>query len=334
MERKMPDTIYRQWLMLNAIPHAPRKIDTATIERRLADKGFKVTRRSIQRDLIALSTVFPLACDDRSKPYGWSWLKNADIMDIPGMDPHTAVTFRLVGDFMSPLLPRSTMDFLKPHLDRAKKVLSAIPDMELSAWPGKVRIIPSGHPLIPCEIDPSVLRVVYDALLSRRKFKTTYRVRGAKENKNYDVNPLGLVIRAGVIYLVCTLWTYDNPVQLVLHRMLSAEITDEPASSLSGFNLDEYIKTGGFGFRLDEKPLKVVLKFTKQSAIHLLETPLSKNQKAEEKGDYLIVRATVPDTLFLRRWLLGFGDEVEVLGPKALRTDFASITDRAARIYQ
>ena len=330
----MADALYRQWLMLNAIPRAPRKIDTPTLERRLAQKGFSVTRRSIQRDLIALSTLFPLVCDDATKPYGWSWLKSADVMDIPGMDPHTAVTFRLVEDFMSPLLPRSTLDFIKPHLDRAKKVLSAIPKMELSAWPGKVRIIPNGQPLLPREISPAVLSVVYDAVLSKRQFVAHYRVRGARQGKDYDVNPLGLVFRAGLVYLVCTLWDYDNPVQLVLHRMLRATITDRPANCPAGFDLDSYIRTGGFGFLLDEKPMKLVLKFDTQAAVHLLETPLSDDQKVVEKQDTLVVRATVPDTLFLKKWILSFGADVEVLAPKAYRKEIASITSRAADNYR
>jgi len=64
------DTIYRQWLTLQAIPRAPRKIDGATLERILAERGFDIHRRSIQRDLMALSFVFPLVCDDCPKSYG------------------------------------------------------------------------------------------------------------------------------------------------------------------------------------------------------------------------------------------------------------------------
>ncbi|MDQ6970326.1 MAG: hypothetical protein Q9M16_07445 [Mariprofundus sp.] len=32
---------------------------------------------------MAFSDIFPLVCDDRSKPYGWSWMADGSVMDIP-----------------------------------------------------------------------------------------------------------------------------------------------------------------------------------------------------------------------------------------------------------
>ncbi len=62
--------------MLRLIPRAPRKIDTATLQAALRAEGYVVDRRSIQRDLHKLSTVFPIVCDDAHKPYGWSWMRD------------------------------------------------------------------------------------------------------------------------------------------------------------------------------------------------------------------------------------------------------------------
>ena len=44
--------------------------------------------------------------------------------------------------------------------------------------------------------------------------------------------------------------------------------------------------------------------------------------------------ATVADTAELRWWLLGFGDGVEVLGPKALRREIGETASNVARMYQ
>ena len=101
-------TLTRHWLLLRAIPRAPRKVDTATLERHLEAEGVGIHRRSIQRDLHQLSSIFPLVCDDRSRPYGWSWARDAQVVDLPAMDPRTAMTFRLVGRYLPHLLPRST----------------------------------------------------------------------------------------------------------------------------------------------------------------------------------------------------------------------------------
>lgn len=44
--------------------------------------------------------------------------------------------------------------------------------------------------------------------------------------------------------------------------------------------------------------------------------------------------ASVKDTLELRRWLLGFGDEVEVVAPEGLREEFVQIAQDMLRRYQ
>ena len=318
----MPDTLYRQWLMLKTIPRYPRKVDTATIERQLVDQGVEIHRRTIQRDLMSLSLIFPIVCDDEHKPYGWSWAKDAEILDLPNMDPHTALSFRLVRDFLLPLIPRSTLSALEPHFRRAEMVLSSLPNAGLKEWPRKVRIIPQGQPLIPAKIKPEVLEVVYDALLQKRRFHVTYKRRGEKTAKSFEVNPLGLVFRGGVVYLVCTAWQYEEPIQLVLHRIKKAVLLESPSLVPKDFDLDEYIKAGEFSFRLSDKPIKLKARFHKDAAIHLYETPLSADQKiSKAKGDWVTVSATVMDTMMLRGWLRSFGALVAVLAPKSLRED-------------
>jgi len=42
----------------------------------------------------------------------------------------------------------------------------------------------------------------------------------------YTVNPLGLVMRDGTTYLVCTLLDYTDIRQLAMHRMGSAQLLD------------------------------------------------------------------------------------------------------------
>ena len=70
----MADNFLRYLMLLREIPRAPKRVDTATLARRLEERGIGVTRRTLQRDLERLSATFPLACDDATKPYGWSWV--------------------------------------------------------------------------------------------------------------------------------------------------------------------------------------------------------------------------------------------------------------------
>ncbi len=106
MERAR-DTILRQWTLLRLIPREPGAIGTAALRSKLQDAGFAVDVRTIQRDLEKLSLPFPLTCDLQGKAKQWYWSKEGRVLDIPGIDPPTALAFLLAKAYLTPLLPRS-----------------------------------------------------------------------------------------------------------------------------------------------------------------------------------------------------------------------------------
>ncbi len=320
--------------MLRLIPRAPRKIDAARIERLLAQQGIDVHRRSIQRDLDALSRVFvDLRCDDRSRPYGWSWNARSASLEVPGMGVAPAVTFELLREHLSAVLPRSTFRALGPHFKRAREVLAQSPNAKMARWPAKVRVAPRGQPLLAPNVLPSVLEAVYTALLEERRLVTQYRKRGADSDNEYEVSPLGLVLRSGTLVLVCTFWDYQNVSQMLLHRMSQAEVIDQRVKPPKGFRLDRYIESGGLGFRCG-KAFKLELVVHELVARTLRETPLGRDQKLTPYDDeHLRLKATVPDTVELRTWLHGHGPMIEVLKPVRLRREFAEAARRTAARY-
>jgi predicted DNA-binding transcriptional regulator YafY len=326
----MLDTVFRQIAMLRLIPRHPRKIAVTEIHDRLADAGCDVTVRTIQRDLLSLGGAFAITTDE-AKPQGWSWV--GEPIQFPSLDPQGALTFSLVERFLKPLLPKAILASLDPHFKSAKGVLSSTP--ALASWTKKVRILPRGLALEPPKISAEVQSVIYDALFADQKVRMRYLPKGNQKPKEHIVNPLGLVLRDQVIYLVCTIWNYEDVRQLVLHRIREATMIAEPAVRPKGFSLDAYIGEGAFGYPVSAKPIRLRVIFDQGAAMHLHETPLSKDQilTAENDGRELL-EATVQDTSELRWWLLGFGSGAEVLAPKALRHEFQSITKDMAKLYK
>jgi len=196
-------------------------------------------------------------------------------------------------------------------------------------------VIPTGQPLLAPRIDSHVLEVVYEAMLREVRVSVTYKARKAKKSKEYELSPQALVFRGGIIYLVGVVWEYDEVIQLAMHRIQSVKPTDKPMVRLPGFNLDDYIKCGNFGYLYDEAPIKLVARFTKEAAFALAETPLSADQTLKNDGpDHTILRATVPYILFLRGWLMGYGDYVEVLEPPTLRDEFRQVFENLSKRYK
>lgn len=75
--------VLRQVAMLQLLPIHPRRIGTRTICERLTAMGFCTTVRTIQRDLLALQTFFPIEYDGKSRPYSWRWARDADAHPLP-----------------------------------------------------------------------------------------------------------------------------------------------------------------------------------------------------------------------------------------------------------
>ena len=87
------ETLKRQWLLLNRISN--KRKGTRFFQNALKEEGLEVSLRTIQRDLNDLSIYFPLQSDEE-KIAGWRWAEGARIFDIPGMDSHAALVFKMI----------------------------------------------------------------------------------------------------------------------------------------------------------------------------------------------------------------------------------------------
>lgn len=330
----MSDTTLRHWMMLRHLPRHPRKIDAAALAGLLSEAGFLVSRRSVERDLVKLALVFPVQCDDAHKPFGWSWMAGAAAFDLPAMDVHSALAFRMAAEHLQPLLPEVTRSYLDPHFQRAQAVLDGLDDNALSHWPAKVRVVPAGQALLPPAISREVLENVQAALLGEKRLQLLYRKRGEADPRSYVVHPQALVWRDAVGYLLASLKEYDDVLHFALHRMATAQMLDEPRRSVAGFSLDQEIASGSLGFLLGGQPVELEAVFEAVAAVRVRETPLTAQQHLQELADgRVLLQASLADTVQLRSWLRSFGEFVEVLGPPALRAAMAETAQALANRY-
>lgn len=330
-----PETLLRQWQTLRMIPRHPRKITASVLCENLSQDGFVVGKRTVERDLQSLAVIFPLVSDERSKPYGWCWQKDAPAFDLPGMSNSEAITLLLSREHLRNLLPASTIAQLQPYFALAEQKLSVLEQHSgIAGWQHKVRVIPASQPLLAPKIDEVVQATLHEALLNECQCHITYQKREATEPESYPVHALGLVQRGQVLYLVCTIKTYPHIRILALHRILAAELLSESISKPADFNLDDYISSGAFGW-FQKKSIRLKVIFSAEVAIHLYETPLSEDQTMTELPDGRIqLTATVQETLQLRWWLQAFGDAVEVVKPASLRSQIAKELRTALSRYE
>jgi predicted DNA-binding transcriptional regulator YafY len=331
---KNQDALFRQWHMLRRVPRYPQKITVQDIRRGLVESGFDITERSIQRDLNELSDVFPLYCDDREKPFGWSWQKDAASFDLPGLSVPEALTLAMAEQHLRDLLPAPMVDQLQPYFKAARRRLDAEPAPHRGrSWLDKVRSVPPTQPLLPPKIDVAVQHVVSEALLYEKQVTIRYRKRGEKAAVEYRIHPLALIQRGPMLYLSCRIFDYEDARTLALNRIQSAELLEDRAVYPKDFSIERQAEFGTWGFGAGEK-IKVELIFQGGYGDHLFETPLSKDQVIEALADNdLRVTATVADTPQLKWWLLGFGEGVEVVAPSSLRDHIGATATELLKLY-
>jgi predicted DNA-binding transcriptional regulator YafY len=325
----------RQLAMLQQVPRRPAKTTTSELKTKLAAKGFEVSQRTIQRDLKALSEILPgLTVDDEKDFPGWSWSRDTGLREIPAMNGHMALTFQLVSIFLQNIFPPSVINQLTPYFDRAEKVLATIDNHQYANWQEKVRILPRGQALLPAVIDEQIFATISEALLRGKQLRVRYLNRHGEEI-GYDLHPLGLVFRDSVIYLVATIWDYQEPRQLALHRFRQCEQLNQDIQAPDNFKLDNYIAAGNFDYgETEDKTIKLKVIFSDRTGHHLLETPLSRDQKSVNlNDDQLLIEATVRDSAQLRWWLMGFGDCAEIVEPLELREEFIETARNLGEIY-
>lgn len=317
--------------VLSRIPRHPDKIDTTTLLERLQAAGIETNVRALQRLLVTLESNATIRRHATGKPHQWSFAPN-EYVEYPPMTAETALSIVMAFDHMRHLLPPATLADLKPRERHARNVLKA--STAYAKWRFKVRVAPRGIAFVVPTIEPAVLKTVYQALFEGRQFTVEYKRRGKNNYQHFDVNPVGIVVRDGIVSLVSTRSGTTSWQQLHLHRMRNAELTNRRASVPAGFELDAHVARGNVGFKLSPEPIELELLVTKMVADTLAETKLSKDQSIEQDaGDLYRVRGTIPDTVDLRGWLKSYGAHIEVVAPPGLRKQIASELRRAAEQY-
>ncbi|WP_156508742.1 YafY family protein, partial [Oleiphilus sp. HI0132] len=119
------------------------------------------------------------------------------------------------------------------------------------------------------------------------------------------------------------------------HRFDSAQLINIDLSYPDDFDLKEYVEKGGFGILNSDKIIIFVGRFQLKQGQHLFETPLSSDQVVTMEADgWFTLKASVPDTMYFRWWLLSLGDKVEVLEPNWLKDKIVETTRHTLSLYE
>lgn len=330
------DTLYRRWLILKMIPRHGSSITTSQIAERLDTEINARTVRSIQRDMVELERHFPITFVQEGRTFHWCWNEGWHL-NLPVMDPHMALTFHLVKEYLTTMLPTTSVRFLEPFFQNAEDILVENKGLTVAHWPDKVRIVSRKVKMTQPFIMKEVTETVYDAVLMGKRIRARYRKKDDEAAQEFsELHPLGLVFVEGLIYLIATEGNNLNPLRFLLHRIEEVMLLEKPATVPEGFTLQGYIESGEFSYpvmKVENISLKAI--FQRKATAHLHEIPITGKVRLKEfDDDRVLLEAEVLVNRELRCWLMGFGAEVEVLAPEELREEFKSTVERLKIIYR
>jgi proteasome accessory factor B len=225
-------------------------------------------------------------------------------------DPDLAAAFQKLGEALPPVLAR--------HVQRTLDVMAA-------------------RPLDP--VGSRNLRLLTQAWAERRVVELTYdpstydptrRPRAARV-RPYLIEPSA---DTHALYLIGFDETKGGLRTFKLERIRSLALTpvefEPPPDGEIEAALDR-----AWGIVADQPVVEVVLRFDGSVASRVAETTWHPTQTLARNADgSLTWRARVSGTLEIRPWILGWGADVEVMAPEALRAEVAGIVRVAAARYR
>lgn len=264
------------------------------------EDGRDLTPRTFANHVAAIADIFgiDITCDRRNNTY---YIENDDDLDGNGLR-----SWMLDALSMNSLLNES----------------ASIKDRII------FEDVPSSH---------QFLASIIQAIRDNRMIRVNYKGYRMEEDRFFDIEPYFIREFKRRWYLYGHK-DYDKdrkPHMYALDRMLSVEVLPDTFKMPEEINAREWFKTI-YGVRKydDMKTQKVLIKAYGKQAHYFRSLPLhSSQEEVETRREYSVFSYELtPDYDFVQD-VLGFGDMVEVLAPKALREKVKTITCKMVKNY-
>lgn len=296
----------------------------------------EVSERTIHRDVEALSAAGVPVYAERGRHGGIALLPGFRT-DVSGLTASEAsALFVFAG--------RGTLADLGLEADlrsALRKLLSVLPRPhrpEAERAAGRVVVDPRAWMRARDELPH--LATVQEAVWRDRRLRIGYRRPGSAEAVERVLDPYGLVAKAGTWYLVGA--DAGEPRLYRVSRIEAAEVTGEAADRPANLDLEALwealrgrVEERGPGIevevRVRQERLELLLRVV---ASQVLEPPPRPAAPGEEGDGWTRLPLRYPSAGAALASLLGFGADVEVLEPAALRGDMLEAARAVVATYQ
>jgi predicted DNA-binding transcriptional regulator YafY len=172
-----------------------------------------------------------------------------------------------------------------------------------------------------------------EAIVRRRRCEVEYQSPAGPTPKQYPYDPYRLLSVAGGLYCIGKVPPHESLTTLAVDRFRALRVTGDEFEIDREFDAERH-RAESFGV-VWEKPMDVVVRFNADQAPYVRERVWHPTQRIRElpKGRVeLTFRAG--GEFEIARWLLGWGDAAEVIGPARFRERVRSILANTLKPYR
>jgi predicted DNA-binding transcriptional regulator YafY len=291
----------------------------------------RVSRRTIFRDLDLLrQSGIPLVFDEQQQHYR---IPGACLLPPTNFTSEEALSLVVL---CHELGNESSLPFLGPARSAAVKLESSLPTRlrdQLRDVVATIRIQPP--PINPLEGFKPIYDQLLDAIANRRGVRIRYDSLQESKKLVTRLSPYRMLFSRRSWYVVGRSSLHRAKRTFHLGRILSAETLDDHFRIPRGFSIERYL--GNAWHIIPEKgpDSEVVVRFSKLVATNVAEVNWHKPQRLVWRdGGILDFHVTVSGLNEISWWILGYGDQAEVLQPPELRRLVAGRAKRMAAMYE
>ncbi|MFT5144864.1 MAG: putative DNA-binding transcriptional regulator YafY [Rhodothermales bacterium] len=311
-------TILKRWLIERRRWNATR-----------AMKEFEVSRRTVMDDLEYLRMFgYDVVYQHNIKSF---------VLDEPGGDMVSLqlresewAAMVLAQEILEKLGAQRSAEAIKQIGERVRQLMPQLLGSEQSEFSPALAVVRGPSPDDPLPHYEPLAQAVKDQLTVRIRYYTLYR---DKESERL-VDPYRLVSRDGRGYLVGYCHKRDRVNIFRLDRIRELALTKDVFLVDNDFKLEDFLGPM-FGMFTDHKTFPVKIRFSAFVANWIREEVWHKTQTMSDLPDGSVqVDMEVTGLVAVKKWVLSFGSDAEVLEPPNLRREIEYEVEKLGVMYQ
>jgi predicted DNA-binding transcriptional regulator YafY len=323
---KMPrgDQITRQWRLIQLLERTRRGFSFEELAREL-----NCTTRTVMRDLDHIQAVgFPVTEDRDGKQKRWKFVEGyrSDLPVPLSLSELTALRFSR--SLLKPLEGSALQSALDSAHEKIRTLMPPEAHALLDEMEGSLTSRSPG--LKDYSRARDLIEAITAARLEGQRLEVTYYSYSREAVATRRIDPYHLFYYQGGLYVVAHDDLRGEVRIFAVERIREFRMTGETFTVPSDFDFDAYMQ-GSFGI-LRGETTTIRVHFSRHRAKWIAERTWHESQEIQSLPDGdLILSLNVADTAEVKGWILGFGQDAEVLEPASLREEIRTEAEALLR---